>query len=483
MQTFNSWTHGLKLKLLLMVFIFTVSLSFVVYFSITTLKQQKAFAEVIVHNKMPKIVTLLKLRINAEAAVRFLWAATGFENLEIRKNKLDNAKAKFEKFESEYAEFVKLSPSQSIAESMKEMFQNWKSVESYSHEVGTKLLAMNKDNDTEAKQIMEKQLIPLYLKQIEEISKIEKQIQEQVEDAINLSDKNSERSEKILIVIGMTSIFILLLFGVLFARYLANSLGFVSKNVNDAGMQLNSASSQLSTASQSLSTGAVQSASSMQETVSSLEELSSIVKLNAEHAALAASLAEQSNKAAKVGEDEIKVLIKAMNEISESSRKIEEIINVIDDIAFQTNLLSLNAAVEAARAGEQGKGFAVVAEAVRALAQRSAVAAKDIHNLINDAAHKTVHGAQIADKSGNILNEIVISVKKVLELNSEIASASSEQSQAIQQINQVMNEMDSATQKNAASAEEVAASSVELSAQANSLQRLVSDLNRIVVGS
>ena len=172
-----------------------------------------------------------------------------------------------------------------------------------------------------------------------------------------------------------------------------------------------------------------------------------------------------------------------MTDISKSSKKIEEIINVIDDIAFQTNLLALNAAVEAARAGEQGKGFAVVAEAVRNLAQRSSAAAKDITVLIKESVEKIGHGSKIADQSGTVLKNIVGSVKKVSDLNNEIASASAEQSNGISQISKAMNELDNATQQNAASSEETAASSEEMSAQAIELQVLVEELSQVIDGS
>ena len=172
-----------------------------------------------------------------------------------------------------------------------------------------------------------------------------------------------------------------------------------------------------------------------------------------------------------------------MSVMAKSSQKIEEIINVIDDIAFQTNLLALNAAVEAARAGEQGKGFAVVADAVRNLAQRSAAAAKDINVLIKENVVSTEEGVSIADTSGTVLKEIVNSVKKVADLNSEISAASQEQANGIEQISKAMNHLDQAIQTNASSSEEVASSAEEMSSQSVSLKEMVNSLRQFVNGS
>lgn len=171
-----------------------------------------------------------------------------------------------------------------------------------------------------------------------------------------------------------------------------------------------------------------------------------------------------------------------MNDISKSSKKIEEIIAVIDDIAFQTNLLALNASVEAARAGEHGKGFAVVADAVRSLAQRSAIAAKDITGLIKESVEKIERGTLKSAKSGEMLQSIVQSVKKVSDLNNEISVASEEQSTGIAQIGKAMNQLDQSVQTNAASSEEIAGTADEINNQAQIMKNVVDELNVVVYG-
>lgn len=292
-----------------------------------------------------------------------------------------------------------------------------------------------------------------------------------------------ERANTFGIVFSLTGVLLALTVGFQISSKISGTISKISDDIINSSAQTTSASQQLTSASSQLSQGATESAASLEETVSSLEELSSMVKLNSDHAKEASSLSQKTLHSAQLGEKEMAKLIEAMEGMSKSSKKIEEIINVIDDIAFQTNLLALNAAVEAARAGEQGRGFAVVADAVRNLAGRSSIAAKDINSLIKENVEKTIEGVEIADSSGASLKEILQSVKKVAELNSEISAASQEQANGIEQISKAMNHLDQAIQENAASSEEVASSAEEMSAQAEFLSGLILDMENFVKGN
>jgi len=216
-----------------------------------------------------------------------------------------------------------------------------------------------------------------------------------------------------------------------------------------------------------------ESASALEETASSMEEMTSTVKQNADNSRQANQLATGARDQAEKGGDVVTKAVAAMNEINTSSKKIADIIGVIDEIAFQTNLLALNAAVEAARAGEQGRGFAVVASEVRNLAQRSAGAAKEIKGLISDSVEKVKTGSQYVDESGKTLGEIVGSVKKVTDIVAEIAAASQEQSSGIDQVNKAIMQMDEMTQQNAALVEESSAASRAMEEQAKGLDTMM----------
>ncbi|HZW25705.1 MAG TPA: methyl-accepting chemotaxis protein [Gallionella sp.] len=239
--------------------------------------------------------------------------------------------------------------------------------------------------------------------------------------------------------------------------------------IKDATDTINTASKEIASGNADLSQRTEEQASSLEETASSMEELTSTVKQNAENAKQANQLAIGASDVAGKGGAVVGQVVTTMDSINDSSRKIVDIISVIDGIAFQTNILALNAAVEAARAGEQGRGFAVVAGEVRNLAQRSAAAAKEIKTLIEDSVSKIENGSKLVGEAGQTMEEIVTSIKRVTDIMSEITAASTEQSAGIEQVNLAITQMDEVTQQNAALVEEAAAAAESLEEQAQNL--------------
>jgi len=234
-----------------------------------------------------------------------------------------------------------------------------------------------------------------------------------------------------------------------------------------------SATKQIAAGNMDLSQRTEEQASSLEETASSMEELTSIVKQNADNARQASQLAGSASDIAVKGGEVVGRVIETMSGINDSSKKIADIIGVIEGIAFQTNILALNAAVEAARAGEQGRGFAVVAGEVRSLAQRSATAAKEIKELISDSVGRVENGSTLVTEAGTVIDEVVVSVKRVTDIMGEISAASEEQSAGIEQVNQAVTQMDEVTQQNAALVEEAAAAAQSLEEQAGVLRETV----------
>ena len=247
----------------------------------------------------------------------------------------------------------------------------------------------------------------------------------------------------------------------------------IVRGIKGSSDAISSATSQIAAGNADLSSRTEQQASSLEETASSMEELTGTVKQNAENARQANQLAAGASTMAVKGGEVVGQVFHSMSSINESSRKIADIIGVIDGIAFQTNILALNAAVEAARAGEQGRGFAVVASEVRTLAQRCAAAAKEIKALITDSVAKVDDGSKLVDQAGQTMEEIVTAVKRVTDIMAEIAAASQEQTSGIEQVNQAITQMDQVTQQNAALVEEAAAAADSMQEQAQSLTKAV----------
>jgi methyl-accepting chemotaxis protein len=253
---------------------------------------------------------------------------------------------------------------------------------------------------------------------------------------------------------------------------LAGMSGIVT-SVKNASIEVHRGAEEISSGNANLSQRTEEQSSSLEETASSMEEMTSTVKQNADNAGQANQLAVAARDQAEKGGAVVGKAVRAMTEINESSKKIADIISVIDEIAFQTNLLALNAAVEAARAGEQGRGFAVVASEVRSLAGRSATAAKEIKDLIQDSVQKVEDGSVLVTQSGQTLEQIVASVKKVSDIVAEIAAASREQSSGIEQVNRAVMQMDEMTQQNAALVEQATAASQSMADQARELNAMM----------
>jgi methyl-accepting chemotaxis protein len=251
------------------------------------------------------------------------------------------------------------------------------------------------------------------------------------------------------------------------------SVAGVIRAMSQAAAEVRTGADEISRGNLDLSQRTEQQASSLEETAASMEQMTSMVKSNADNAAQANQLAAAARQHAERGGTVVSSVVAAMNEINLASKKIADIIGVIDEIAFQTNLLALNAAVEAARAGEQGRGFAVVASEVRNLASRSANAAKEIKSLIQDSVAKVADGTRLVDESGRVLGDIVVGVQKVTDVMAEIAASSMEQASGIEQVNKAVTSMDSVTQQNAALVQQAAAAARTLTEQATQLTELI----------
>ncbi|NGY06888.1 PAS domain S-box protein [Solimonas terrae] len=254
---------------------------------------------------------------------------------------------------------------------------------------------------------------------------------------------------------------------------LVDTMAGVVGRIQESSGTINSAAKEIAAGNSDLSARTEQQAAALEETASSMEELTSTVKQNAENARQANQLAVGASDVARKGGQVVSEVVTTMSAINESSKKIVDIISVIDGIAFQTNILALNAAVEAARAGEQGRGFAVVAAEVRSLAQRSAAAAKEIKGLIGDSVEKVGNGSKLVEQAGKTMEEIVTSVKRVTDIMAEISAASQEQSAGIEQVNKAITSMDEVTQQNAALVEEASAAARSLEEQADGLSQSV----------
>jgi methyl-accepting chemotaxis protein len=283
-------------------------------------------------------------------------------------------------------------------------------------------------------------------------------------------------------IIAVLLLLAAIIISLLIARGVSNPIALIVTDLSNSSSQIGVSSSQLSVSSQAIANGATEQASSIEETTSSMEELASMVKQNRENSKQASILTEKATDASQDGFDQMGKMLSAMEGISKSTEEIKNVIDVIDDIAFQTNMLALNAAVEAARAGEAGMGFAVVADEVKNLANRSSESAKETAAMIKATIKNVEEGMGISKQLSEVFKEIVSNSKKAMEMSKEVESASVQQDEGIGQVNKAIVQFDSVVQTNASSAEETASSAEEMQSQVETLNTVVNSLHLIITG-
>lgn len=483
MKQVSSLVRGIRAKLLILVLTPTFLLIGLSAVSHWALETQRFNANMIARDRLPKTETILMARVQVNAMMRFLWTVAAISDHKIRAQKINDVEARFQKLQNEIKQFE----SYRLSEEMKRNFAPVaKATMDLEKPLGIilKLLQSETPEDLKrAEEMMFSDVVPKVVEIVENSTKCTELLKTQVTKEIEDGEAAATEGKRIVLYVSLFGILGMMTYGYFQASSLYKSLGSVSSGISETQGHVLAASESLAAASHQASSGATEAASALEETVASIEELNSIVRINADNAQSASGLSTASIQSAQEGEKEIRNLLVSMQQISESSKKISDIISVIDDIAFQTNLLALNASVEAARAGEHGRGFAVVADAVRSLSQKSAASARDITQLIKESVERVENGSKVADRSEAILHNIMTSVKKVADLNNEIAQASREQADGISQISKAMNELDTSVQQNAQAAEEVSSSSENMKHHADYLQESVQKLNEVIDGA
>lgn len=476
-----SWMRGLSGKLFFLVAVPVIVLLVLIFGSHSYFADLSSRLDKANTVRGPQIHLAGQMDAQSNNMAGFIWAALGAETEAGKIKSLDSLAQARKNFAAAFAKYNELPQSEDSKIEFEKVKVLWPTLESHIDKVESSLRAESMER-SELKQYIRNEVVTA----IEEIDKVIEAITEQriarMEAEAIEERQDGERVGMFVLWGGIFVSLIVVAVSVYQIRRLVRTMDESVGILNSSAQDVTSGSEQLAAASAQVASGSTESASAIEETVATMEELTSMVKVGVDNGKQAALLAQESREYAVRGEQEIGALIESMKEVSQSSKEISAIIDVIDDIAFQTNLLALNAAVEAARAGEQGKGFAVVAEAVRSLALRSASSAKDIHDKIEMSRERIDKGVAIADRSGESLRNIVSSIQKVADLNSEVAAASEEQARGIAQMGMAMNQLDTSTQQNAAASEEVSASAQGMQDQAKKLNETAGQLFKLVHG-
>ncbi|MDG0817081.1 HAMP domain-containing methyl-accepting chemotaxis protein [Bdellovibrio svalbardensis] len=480
----SKWFRGLRFKFLAPVFFQVAIILMVGGTSFVFMGKLSAEIEEASLKRLPEANSLATMNSKVHEVVRYLWGIYGSGiDVEQRKKLTDEVSQAIADFEAAKVEYEKFDRSADGKDLYKPVNEQWAA---FKAEVDSALKYLSKNDprwDEMAKYNLSAKVRDSAAPLVASFKKISSHTLEEQKKRGQESVSQAHLSKQTIILVSGVMFLLSLVVTFMLATNLTKRITQFISQIRTSSETVNSASGSLSSASQILSSSSVEAAASLEETVASLNMIMDLVKGNDQKLKLVTDLSRQAGEAAHHGENEVRTLGDAMAQISDSSKRISEITDVIDDIAFQTNLLALNASVEAARAGEHGRGFAVVAEAVRTLAQRSAIAAKDISSLIKETSERVERGASIAGKSSSALKNIVEVVEKVTVLNSEISAASQEQSEGINQINHAMTQLDESTQKNAQMAQEVANSSEKMRHETDGIHADIFEFNKVVEGS